>query len=286
MRIRYSSILAAMLAAITLLPLLSLGSRTGVLRAESAASAQRTYSREFTEDDFNNIKVKIPDGIVVVTGSEDAQNVTVKGEFIVQGKKQEVCRQLADEINVTCDIDKHLLQIEADVKDKKHYDVNVFLEIETPRNVHVEASVSKGLIDVRNIHGNASIHLTTGDGYCANITGNVNFFVLNGSVNIEETAGQIDGIAGNEGITVTGDALVPAGLNLLAINGGTRVALKKAPNAAITASAGNGFVLLVNEENISDRLVRSYETILGLESGEYEIQSLNGSIIIDLPPSQ
>jgi len=261
------------------------GSRVNLF-AEVDNSARKNYFHECTETGLKNITVKIPNGIIVATGSSDVQNILVKGEFVVQGKKLDVCRQLIDDIDVTCETEDHTLNVEVTVKDKKHYDVNAFFEIETPENVNVEFKAKKGLIDIRNIRGSAALHITTGDGYCANIAGNVNFFVLNGGINIEETSGRIEGIAGNGGITVTGAELIPSALDLLTINGSTRLALKRVPNASISASTANGFIHLVNEANLSDRLVRSYESILGQGGSAYEIQSLNGSIIIDLPTTQ
>ncbi len=250
------------------------------------SSVRGDYQKTFPVENISEISLKIPNGVVLVSGSAEADQIILKGEYSVQGKKPETCEKLLEKIKIEDKIDGQTLNINAEIKDRKHYDINCYLEVIIPWDMNVVVNVKSGLAEIRNTDGKVQVNVRNGDVFCDNLSGSLEFFVLNGGMFISELSGHANGISGNGGTTIQCDDTLPASLDLVSVNGGVRVKLHKIPDATLSALSATAYVHLVGEDNLANRLVRSYEATLGRGTNKYSIQSLNGSVTLDLPKVQ
>jgi len=244
--------------------------------------ARETYHREIDAEDLEGVSFNIGDGIIAVTGC-DGYKVLLDAEFKVSGKKLGTCEKLLEKTEIDIRTSDNEIEVEVNVKDKRKYDAKVFLYVQVPRELNVHASVSRGLINIRDIDGRIDLGTKNGDITCDRIGGGVSFFTLNGSVFLKDISGDIEGFTVNGGITCEFRDLIPEQLEFTTGNGITRLDLHRIPDAIIEAKSTNGFIHVSGMPQLpKDKYIKRYKATLGDGKSKYELKSLNGSIILNI----
>ncbi len=246
------------------------------------ASAEGDFHTEYDAAGLTEIDVETINGSIEVIGN-NGDKVIIDARLKVTGKKQEVCDELLEEIEIKVKPEGNQLHIEAELQGKRKYSQSVSFKIIVPQRMGADLETVNGSIDVTSIDGGSNVETINGSINCSNVAGNVDAETINGSINLADVTEKADAETINGSISYQSTVSSPKSLDFETINGKISVDLHRIPDAKLAVSAVNGKIKINGVPDIElKKGARSFNGIIGSGEGDYNFSTVNGSITLNV----
>lgn len=245
-------------------------------------SVSKEFSAEFDAGSRSHLSVETLNGSITVEGYK-GEKVSIKAEIEVTGRKEKTCEKILEdvEINITEKADK--IDIDVDSPSKFGYSTNVTFDIKVPDRMKIDGETANGSISVSNITSGVDLETVNGAIRCKDVTGGIDAETVNGKIKLTDVAGKIDAATVNGAISCYFNADPPTIIDFETVNGGIDATFKSLPNATIYASTYNGNISVSGASaSINKRFRREFKGVLGQGEGRYDMETINGSIDIEI----
>ncbi len=256
-----------------------------------AIAAQPLIAKAKAEDRFHQVidvsgleevALETVNGSIEVTGC-DGDQVTLDATLKVEGRNEEKCRELLEKIKIEIEKKNKTLEIDYDAKSKRGYSIMVSYTLLAPSRMKIDAETVNGSIDLKKINGGVDAETINGGIHCVEIKGRASAETINGGIEFENSTGEIHAEAINGGISCINEKDAPESVDCETINGAISIELQRTPDARISAEAMNGRIKVIGLPDVKlKKRAKSFNSLLGSGKGRYELNTINGSITIDV----
>jgi len=249
----------------------------------------KTEDRTFQIAGHASVVVKNPDGVVTVKSSE-GNEVKVHAVTRVWGASNESdAKKKADDVDV--EMSQNGDKVEVQVKYPHHFgifhfgfhrDPQVTLEITSPAQSDLEASVSDGELNVDGITGKMDLNSADGTVTASNLSGTVQAHVSDGKLNTSHCTGDLDFSVSDGKLNVDDSS---GRLKLRSADGPVRLT---GFQGDVTVSMGDGSLYLDGVVHAMDVKVADGNSEIHLAAGstmqqDWNLRASDGNITMTLP---
>lgn len=276
-----------------ILPALVLALMITVGQAVASEFRQSTEIRttfEVPPADALVLVVKTSNGDVTVAGG-NADVVTVDAEIHVNGRKAEVCNELAQKTRQLIEQPARKgskLLFDPTLPHRLGYGVSISYTLTMPARMGLELETANGELTAANSNSDCSFETTNGNINAHSISGKVTAESVNGSIiltKIRTNSLKAETVNGRIESQCIGAA--PETIDISTVNGGIDVTLPKGANAALSVNTVNGNLFIsTSRGDITSKNRGSIDMTIGEGKGKYNLSSVNGSVnvVISNPP--
>lgn len=172
--------------------------------AAGAAEYKRNETYAYTATPLTSLEVRNPSGLVEIIG-EEREDLHLDVLYRIRGRGDEQAADLMKRLGIAVIPDAERsgrVEIEPvldgeplfsrNAKPPRGYEVRVDLQLHVPRGVHVEAAVTSGRLEARDLAGGAVLGATSGDLKGRRLAGELVFNLTSGDVDLEELRGPLE----------------------------------------------------------------------------------------------
>lgn len=259
-------------------------SSLGITRISFAKSkATDSFSKSYPVENISMTTIETTNGAISVSGY-DGDEIKVDAEFVVKGKKKEVCEKLVKKIELKIHITKKKFEVETDFKKKLGYSSQVSINMQVPFRMSIEAESMNGGVFVEDITGGVELETVNGGIKCENVSGGVEVETVNGGVSLNNIEGNTSAETVNGGLMAEFNKTTPEQVALNTVNGRVSVSFASTPNGLVEASTINGSLSISGKRIAKTGIfMKTYSNQFGDGKGEYHFSTVNGSVNIDMP---
>lgn len=248
--------------------------------------ATADYHSEMSGKKFVYLQVETVNGGIEIIGG-DSEEIIIDAEFMVNGPDEDVCEKLVQEIKVDISEKGDKLYIEADTPKKFRYTSQVSFSISVPSRYEISCESTNGGVNVENIQSGLKIETTNGGIDCRNIGKYIDVETVNGAVNLMEIGGNASAETVNGSIVADFTKNAPSKISMEAVNGRISVEFMSIVDAQINAETVNGSLEIAGQRVKKKGLIgKSFNGKFGSGKGDYNFETVNGSIEIDIPNAE
>lgn len=254
------------------------------------ATAQNDFHQDIPAGDIQTVAIETVNGSITLIGS-DSNSIIIDAQLKMRGPREDICQSLLEGSKVIVEEDDGTLTIKVKTKKRKKYSLTATFNIQVPNEMNIHAESSNGSISLDHISGSIQLETMNGSINGDYIGGDIDASSINGSINLSNLTGEVDAGTINGGIVCQFLTPAPSNLDLGTINGNIQLELQGSPNVQLEAQTINGRINVsgIPEEAStasSSPHSRSFEATLGNGSGQYELNTINGSIHITVSDAQ
>ena len=265
-----------------LLLMLSPAAFSGEYDNDNHEKATGSYHKELDVKSIKSIGVETVNGGITVVG-DDTDKILIDADLTVKGPDAAVCQELLDKIEIRLQERKKSLNIEVERKKKHKYSISVSFNIRVPHEMSVNASTVNGGINVTALEGDMELSTVNGGINCNQIDGSIEASTVNGGLNLSSVSGDVEASTVNGGIVCNSVDTTPSSIELSAVNGSIELGLKGKLNSSLEANTMNGKIRISGIDiELPKKNAKHLTTVLGDGEGDYELNTVNGSIHISV----
>ncbi len=267
------------LSAVAFAALFALLSSQTLIASEFRQTAIKLVHFDVDPANATRIEVASANGDIIITGN-DTDKVVVAAEIHVNGRKSEVCEELAGRVSIEAVRNGTLLEIDPDLPRKFGYNISISYTILIPSRLGVSLETANGELAVYNSKGNVSADATNGSILLESVSGDVEASSVNGSIFLSKLiAKKIVAETINGRIDCECISNAPHSIEISTVNGSIEVTLPRGANASLSAGTVNGGLSIdTGQGQITSKSRGNIDMSIGDGSGSYKFSSVNGSI--------
>jgi len=184
---------------------LALALLAGALAAAAGAGEfKRNETRSFSVTPLASLEIRNPSGLVEVIG-EDREDLHLDVLYRVRGRDAERAMALMELLGVSMAADEERADrvlvvptleerplFSRDATPPRGYSVRVDLKLRVPRDVAVEAAVTSGRLEARDLAGGAVLGATSGEVQAERLSGTLIFNLTSGDLDLKDLRGPLE----------------------------------------------------------------------------------------------
>ncbi len=251
---------------------------------ETRVSSDRQTHLEYdVHEDAGSLQVETENGDIIVTGS-DEQRLIVDAHVVVAGFKLDICRRLAEQVEIKIETTGGCVEITAEKPKKFGYHYSIGYTVRTPRRLSVEAQSVNGELTLTGVQGGIKVESVNGSVHANSVTGNIEASTVNGGLMMADiSTSKIDASTVNGQITIVCKEVSPAKVGISTVNGSIDLTLPSKLDAHFDASTVNGSIRLdLGLGKVASKSRGDLEMDVGSGAGKYDLSSVNGAISVSV----
>ena len=172
--------------------------------AAAAYRHEKTSEVVIPRDGAGRLFVRTMIGDVVIVGSAEATDLSLRIVKKVEAEDEEKAKEIAEEIEVRIDNDGEEILVHAEIPENRRKDVSIFnfvfrrrlqidltLELTVPADLDVEIETASGDVTAGDLAGRLETTSASGDLEVARIGGEVELETASGDIVVERAAGDV-----------------------------------------------------------------------------------------------
>ncbi len=249
---------------------------------DSSEKATSSFHKELDSKSIKLLGVETTNGSITIIG-DDTDKIFIDADLKVKGPDAEVCQELLDKIAIRLKESRKSLNIFVEKKNKRRYSISVTFNLRVPHEMNIEASTVNGGVNITALEGDMELSTVNGGVNCSHVNGNIEASTVNGGINLESVSGDVEASSVNGGIVCSAIDATPSDIELSSVNGSIDLGLRGKLNSSLEANTMNGKVRVSGiDVYLPKKNPRHLKTVLGDGEGDYELNTVNGSIHINV----
>lgn len=245
--------------------------------------ASKVLTEQVPGSGVKELSIETINGSISVRGNGD-DVVYIEAECKVTGPERETCEDLLSKVKVVISEKKNRIKIQPDTPKKFKYSFSVSFNIKAPRLMHVQSESMNGSISIENMDNGVHLETMNGGISCENVNGDIWVETVNGGISLQEIRGDTHAEVVNGSVEVVFRDAAPEKVQIASVNGKVKAVFTAVPNARIHAETINGSIIVAGERVLKKGVfVKEFDAEYGNGKGRYSFETVNGSVVIDMP---